>query len=144
MLKRLAFALVLALALAAPAQAADPIMPLSDVHSGMHCTGLTVVRGTAISQFDVEVLDVITGDPAESGPRILIRVSGPAVAASGIAGFKKMYGAFADIAPLRSNITIEDVGRTAVYLASDLSSAVTGEVVYVDGGFNILGVPSEP
>ncbi|HEY8769660.1 MAG TPA: hypothetical protein VIM03_03900, partial [Thermoleophilaceae bacterium] len=85
MLKRLAFALVLALALAAPAQAADPIMPLSDVHSGMHCTGLTVVRGTAISQFDVEVLDVITGDPAESGPRILIRVSGPAVAASGIA-----------------------------------------------------------
>jgi hypothetical protein len=43
------------------------------------------VRGTAISQFDVEVLDVITGDPAESGPRILIRVSGPAVDASGIA-----------------------------------------------------------
>jgi hypothetical protein len=85
MLKRLAFALLPALAFAAPAQAADPIMPLSSVRSGMHCTGLTVVRGTTVSQFDVEVLDVITGDPAESGPRILIRVSGPAVDASGIA-----------------------------------------------------------
>ena len=45
------------------------------------------------------------------------------------------------VAPLRSNISIEDVGKTAIWLASDLSSAVTGEVVYVDGGFNILGVP---
>jgi enoyl-[acyl-carrier protein] reductase I len=53
-----------------------------------------------------------------------------------------MYGAFDDVAPLRRNITIEDVGKTAVYLASDLSSAVTGEVVYVDGGFSILGVPT--
>jgi enoyl-[acyl-carrier protein] reductase I len=52
-----------------------------------------------------------------------------------------MYGSFADAAPLRANITPEDVGKTAVYLASDLSSAVTGEVIYVDGGFNILGVP---
>ena len=43
---------------------------------------------------------------------------------------------------LLGHITIDDVGGTAVYLASDLSSAVTGEVVYVDGGFNILGVPS--
>ena len=50
-----------------------------------------------------------------------------------------LYGSFAEVAPLRANITIEDVGKTAVYLASDLSSAVTGEVLYVDGGFNILG-----
>jgi enoyl-[acyl-carrier protein] reductase I len=53
-----------------------------------------------------------------------------------------MYGSFADVAPLRANITPEDVGRTAVYLASDLSNAVTGETLYVDGGFNILGVPT--
>ena len=39
-------------------------------------------------------------------------------------------------------MTIEDVGNSAVYLASELSSAVTGEVIYVDGGFNILGVPT--
>ena len=63
------------------------------------------------------------------------------LSAAGIAGFKKMYGSFADVAPLRKNITIEDVGKTALWLASDLSSAVTGEVIYVDGGFNILGVP---
>jgi enoyl-[acyl-carrier protein] reductase I len=53
-----------------------------------------------------------------------------------------MYGSFAEVAPLRANITPEDVGRTAVYLASDLSGAVTGETLYVDGGFNILGVPT--
>jgi enoyl-[acyl-carrier protein] reductase I len=53
-----------------------------------------------------------------------------------------MYRSFPDIAPLRSTITIEDVGRTAVYLASPLSSAVTGEVIYADGGFNILGAAS--
>ncbi len=52
-----------------------------------------------------------------------------------------MYGAFDEVAPLRANISIEDVGKSAVYLASDLSSAVTGEVLYVDGGFNIVGVP---
>jgi enoyl-[acyl-carrier protein] reductase I len=64
------------------------------------------------------------------------------LAAAGIAGFKGMYRGFADVAPLRANITPEDVGRSAVYLASDLSSAVTGEVLYVDGGFSIMGVPS--
>ena len=53
-----------------------------------------------------------------------------------------MYGEFADVAPLRANITPEDVGKTALYLASDLSSAVTGEVIYVDGGFSVMGVPT--
>ena len=53
-----------------------------------------------------------------------------------------MYRGFAEVAPLRANITPEDVGRSALYLASDLSSAVTGEVLYVDGGFNIVGVPT--
>ena len=53
-----------------------------------------------------------------------------------------MYGSFAEVAPLRANITPEDVGKSAVYLASDLSSAVTGEIHYVDGGFNIMGVPT--
>ena len=88
MLRRLGLAFVGALpllALPGPARAADPIMPLSEVRPGMRCTGLTVVRGTAISRFDVEVIDVVTGDPGQSGPRILVRVSGPAVDASGIA-----------------------------------------------------------
>lgn len=59
-------------------------MPLSEVRSGMRCTGLSVVRGTEVSSFDVEVIDVIADDPATGGPRILIRVSGPAVDATGV------------------------------------------------------------
>src|SRR3954453_14609013 len=69
--------LLSALAFAAPAQAGDPIMPLSQVHRGMHCTGLSVVRGTTISSFDVDVIDV-----TEDG--ILIESSGPAVDETGI------------------------------------------------------------
>ena len=68
----------------AAAHAADPIMPLAEVRSGMRCTGLSVVRGTEVSSFDVEVIDVIADDPATGGPRILIRTSGPAVDATGI------------------------------------------------------------
>jgi hypothetical protein len=76
--------LVLAASAPAAAQAQDPIMPLSEVRSGMRCTGLTVVRGTEISSFDVEVIDVIADDPATGGPRILIRASGPAIDATGL------------------------------------------------------------
>lgn len=84
---------------------------------------------------------------AELGPegiRVNAISPGPVrtLAAHGVSGFKGMYRQFPELAPLRSTITIEDVGRTALYLASDLSSAVTGEVIYADGGFNILGVPS--
>ncbi|MGH2847699.1 MAG: SpoIVB peptidase S55 domain-containing protein, partial [Thermoleophilaceae bacterium] len=85
MLRRV-LVLSLALCASAPAaaRAADPIMPLSEVRSGMSCTGLSVIRGTEIASFDVEVLDVIADDPAHGGPRILIRVSGPAVDDTGI------------------------------------------------------------
>lgn len=68
----------------APALAADPIMPLSEVRSGMRCTGLSVIRGTEISQFDVEVMDVVGGSSATEGPAILVRASGPAVDVTGI------------------------------------------------------------
>ncbi|MDO8209429.1 hypothetical protein [Conexibacter sp. CPCC 206217] len=72
--------------LAAPAVAAarDPIVPLSDIHRGMTCTARTVVQGTEITSFGVEVLDVVN-DIDGSGPRILVRVTGDAVAGSGIA-----------------------------------------------------------
>jgi hypothetical protein len=69
---------------ASTAAAGDPIMPLSDVRAGMQCTGFSVIKGTAISSFNVEVLDVIDGDPASSGPQILVQASGPAVDATGI------------------------------------------------------------
>jgi hypothetical protein len=84
-LVRRALVPVLALAAAAPAaHAADPIMPLAEVNPGMRCSGLSVIRGTDISSFDVEILDVIAPEEGLSGPRILVRVSGPAVDASGV------------------------------------------------------------
>jgi enoyl-[acyl-carrier protein] reductase I len=51
-----------------------------------------------------------------------------------------MYKRFADVAPMRENVTIDDVGNSAVFLASDLSKRITGEVLYVDSGFNTVGV----
>jgi enoyl-[acyl-carrier protein] reductase I len=101
------------------------------------------VMGVAKAALEASVR-YLAADLGPDGIRVNAISAGPVrtLAASGIAGFKKMYGAFDEVAPLRSNISIEDVGRTAVYLASDLSSAVTGEVIYVDGGFNIVGVPT--
>jgi enoyl-[acyl-carrier protein] reductase I len=101
------------------------------------------VMGVAKAALEASVR-YLAADLGPDGIRVNAISAGPVrtLAAAGIAGFKKMYGSFADVAPLRANITPEDVGRSAVYLASDLSSAVTGEVLYVDGGFNILGVPT--
>ncbi len=62
------------------------------------------------------------------------------LAAAGVSGFKGLYSKFAEAAPLRENVTIEDVGDSALFLASSLSSHITGEVLYVDSGFNIIGI----
>ncbi len=80
----LACAFLLLLLTAPAAWGRDPITPLQDVHRGLHCTARTVVQGTTISEFDVDVLDVVA-DQDGSGARILVRVSGPAVAGTGIA-----------------------------------------------------------
>ncbi|MSQ24049.1 MAG: enoyl-ACP reductase [Chloroflexi bacterium] len=61
-------------------------------------------------------------------------------ARGGISGFSQMHAEFKEIAPLRRNVTIDDVGNAAVYLCSDLAAGVTGEIHYVDAGFNIVGV----
>ena len=101
------------------------------------------VMGVAKAALEASVR-YLAADLGPDGVRVNAISAGPirTLAAAGIAGFKAMHGAFDEVAPLRANITIEDVGRSAVYLASDLSSAVTGEVLFVDGGFNIVGVPS--
>ncbi len=85
----------------------------------------------------------LAADLGPEGIRVNAISAGPVrtLSAHGIAGFRLMYGAFKEVAPLRSHITIEDVAGTAVYLASPLSRQTTGEVIYVDGGFNILGLP---
>ncbi len=65
------------------------------------------------------------------------------LAAAGVTGFKSMHSEFKNIAPLRRNVTIEDVGNAALYLCSDLAAGVTGEVHYVDSGFNVIGVSAQ-
>jgi enoyl-[acyl-carrier protein] reductase I len=58
------------------------------------------------------------------------------LAAAGIADFNKLLGYHAKHAPLRRNTTIEEVGNSAAFLLSDLAGGITGEILYVDGGFN--------
>ena len=101
------------------------------------------VMGVAKAALEASVR-YLAADLGPDGVRVNAISAGPirTLSAGGIADFRKLYGPFDQIAPLRAHITIEDVGRTALYLGSDLSSAVTGEVVYVDGGFSILGVPT--
>ena len=86
---------------------------------------------------------------ADLGPqniRVNAISAGPikTLSAAGIAGFRKMLKYTEERAPLRRNVTQEEVGKTALYLCSDLSSGVTGEVIFVDAGYNILGMPEPP
>ena len=76
------------------------------------------------------------------GTRVNAISAGPikTLAAAGIAGFRKILGHVEENAPLRRTVTIEDVGNVAAFLCSDLASGVTGEVTYVDSGYNILGM----
>ena len=88
---------------------------------------------------------------AESlGPRG-VRVNGisagpiKTLAASGIKGFGKILSAVAETAPIRRNVTIDDVGNVAAFLLSDLAGGVTAEITYVDGGFSqVVGGLAEP
>jgi enoyl-[acyl-carrier protein] reductase I len=76
------------------------------------------------------------------GIRVNCISAGPirTLAAQGVTDFKLMHSKFKEVAPLRRQITIEDVGNAAVWLASDLASATTGEVLFVDGGVNLLAL----
>ena len=82
---------------------------------------------------------------ADLGPKN-IRVNaisaGPikTLAAAGIANFRRMLDHVEGHAPLRRSVTIEDVGNVAAFLCSDLAAGVTGEITYVDAGYNILGM----
>ncbi|HEY8118813.1 MAG TPA: SDR family oxidoreductase [Methylophilaceae bacterium] len=73
------------------------------------------------------------------GIRVNAVSAGPirTLAASGIAGFDKILGFNEKHAPLRRNVTIEEVGNASAFLCSDLASGITGEITYVDGGMNI-------
>jgi enoyl-[acyl-carrier protein] reductase I len=84
----------------------------------------------------------LANDLGQHGIRVNALSAGPVRTASarGVPGFVRMMKAYADKTPLRRNITVEEVGKSALYLCSDLSSGVTGTVHFVDAGYHILGM----
>ena len=78
------------------------------------------------------------------GTRVNAVSAGPirTLAASGINNFRDMLSKAEGASPLRRNVSIEEVGNVAAFLCSDLASGVTGEITYVDAGYNIVGLAS--
>jgi enoyl-[acyl-carrier protein] reductase I len=85
-------------------------------------------------------------DLGERGIRVNAISAGPIKTASSrqVKGFSSMLDVVAAAAPLHRNVTPEDIGNTAVYLASDLSKAVTADVHFVDAGYHAMGMRPEP
>ena len=82
---------------------------------------------------------------ADLGPqniRVNAISAGPikTLAAAGVSGFRRMLGQVAAAAPLKRNVTTEEVGNAAAFLCSDLASGITGEVLYVDAGYSHVGM----
>ena len=84
----------------------------------------------------------LAGALGPKGVRVNGISAGPikTLAASGIKDFGKLLNVVADIAPIRRNVTIDDVGNVAAFLLSDLAGGVTAEITYVDGGFSHTAV----
>jgi enoyl-[acyl-carrier protein] reductase I len=99
------------------------------------------VMGVAKAALEASVL-YLAAELGEKGIRVNAISAGPikTLAASGIANFKAKIKLMDDYAPLRRTVTQEEVGKSSLYLLSDLASGVTGEVHYVDAGFNFVVV----
>jgi len=99
------------------------------------------VMGLAKASLEANVR-FLAADLGPQGIRVNAISAGPikTLAAAGITGFRKMLNRVAEVAPLRRNVTPEDVGNAAAFLCSDLAAGITGEVLYVDGGFNTVGM----
>ena len=80
------------------------------------------------------------------GVRVNAISAGPikTLAAAGISDFRRFLDVAQRTAPLRRNVSIDEVGNTAAFLCSDLASGITGEITYVDAGFNIMGLGATP
>lgn len=83
----------------------------------------------------------LAADLGPEGIRVNAISAGPikTLAASGIRGFKTILSTVEEKTPLRRNVSQADVGNAALFLCSDLAAGVTGEVMYVDAGYNIMG-----
>jgi len=99
------------------------------------------VMGVAKAALEASVR-YLAYDLGPKGTRVNAISAGPVrtLAASGISGFREMLHYSSERAPLKRNIDQEEVGRTALYLLSDMASAVTGEILHVDAGYNIMGM----
>jgi len=100
------------------------------------------VMGVAKAALEASVR-YLAADFGPSAIRVNAISAGPirTLAGAGIADARFMFSFTRDHAPLRRTVTIEDVGGAALYLLSDLSAGVTGEVHYVDAGYNIISMP---
>jgi enoyl-[acyl-carrier protein] reductase I len=85
----------------------------------------------------------LAGDLGPQGVRVNAISAGPVrtLAGAGIADARFMYNFQRANAPLRRTVTIEEIGGSALYLLSELSGGVTGEIHYVDSGYNIISMP---
>jgi enoyl-[acyl-carrier protein] reductase I len=99
------------------------------------------VMGVAKAALEASVR-YLAADLGPDGVRVNAISAGPikTLAAAGIRGFKTILGAVEDKTPLRRNVTQADVANGALFLCSDLGAAVTGEVVYIDSGYHIMGL----
>ncbi len=99
------------------------------------------VMGLAKASLEANVR-FLAADLGPKGIRVNGISAGPikTLAAAGIGGFRKMLSRVAEVSPLRRNVTQEDVGNAAAFLCSDLAAGVTGEILYVDGGFSTVGM----
>jgi len=95
------------------------------------------VMGLAKASLEANVR-YMAGSLGPEGIRVNAISAGPirTLAASGIKSFRKMLSANEKQTPLRRNVSIDEVGNAAAFLSSDLASGITGEILYVDGGFN--------
>jgi enoyl-[acyl-carrier protein] reductase I len=99
------------------------------------------VMGLAKASLEANVR-FLAADLGPLGIRVNAISAGPikTLAAAGIGGFRKMLSHVAAASPMRRNVTQEDVGNAAAFLCSDLAAGITGEVVYVDGGYSSVGM----
>ena len=99
------------------------------------------VMGVAKASLEANVRYMATSLGPE-GIRVNAISAGPirTLAASGISGLRDFLNHVESVSPLRRNVTIDEVGNTAAFLCSDYASAITGEITYVDCGYNVIGM----
>jgi enoyl-[acyl-carrier protein] reductase I len=100
------------------------------------------VMGVAKAALEASVRYLAT-DLGDQGVRVNAISAGPmrTLAGSAIADARYVFGWTRDHAPLKRPVTLDEVGHAGLYLLSDLSAGVTGEVMHVDAGYNVVGIP---